>query len=395
MHKKPWRKPGRLLQLTVDSKENPPHVKLPYITHPRRIWTFLIATTAIAAIAFGAGYFVRSPQASILNAADKQVPVYAAAEMRVINQGLVAQALVVAGANVDVDGTSVTEANRSVVTDCVLETGLNLTFPAYLGGVSGRPLFALSLAIPLYRDLHFLDTGPDVVSLQSALGVEQTGTFDADTRDAFFRLYDDRDLDPPGATYWQSYVRMSEIVVLPTNGTVPIVAQFAPLGTVLSDTVKLVTLQTGPEQIAFRADVQEIAQLQQGATVTVSGRDGEESSAVVSSIGDCEPAQEAENGTNGAVAGYKILVDFVGETSAEAFTVGQSVTVTTSTEKNDPQLSIPILAIRQDSSGAYVIRRTSDNRSASVRIDVIEQGDGWASITPGIVNEGDEIKVAP
>jgi len=352
-------------------------------------------TAAIAALAFGAGFFVRSPQSSALDAADQQIPVYAAAEMRVVNHGLTAQALVIAGTKTAIDGTLVTAAAKSVVTDRVLDVGQTLAIPAYLGGVSGRPVFALSLSIPLYRDLHFRDSGPDVASFQAALGIEQTGTFTAETREAFVQLYADQNIAPPGENYWHSYVRMSEVVAVPPNSRAPIVTQRADLGTVLSTDKNFVLLQTGAAQVSFRADVQDVLQLAVGGPLVIRGGNGTESPAVVTSIGDFTSGQDGQDGSGATTAGYEILVNFIEEPSPENFGVGQSVTITTSTNEQDPMLSIPVLAVRQDSRGTYVIRRASAGPAESVRIVVVDQGDGWAAIEPGTLSEGDDVKVAP
>lgn len=68
--------------------------------------------------------------------------------------------------------------------------------------ISGRPLIALDLPFPLYRDISPGDTGPDVTAVQEALGrldrysQTPTGVFDRPTEAAIEQLYADLDTSP-------------------------------------------------------------------------------------------------------------------------------------------------------------------------------------------------------
>lgn len=84
-----------------------------------------------------------------------------------------------------------------VFTQVHLTTGQGVGSGTLVAEVSGRPLIALDVPFPLYRDIAPGDRGPDVTAVQEALGwlgrldAPFSGTFDNTTQAAVARLYED------------------------------------------------------------------------------------------------------------------------------------------------------------------------------------------------------------
>ena len=187
---------------------------------------------------------------------------------------------------------------------------------------------------------------------------------------------------------------MDEVLAIAAAGPRPMIAAIASVGVVLGDEVPFLTLQTGPSEVQFRALTRDVDQLAVGTQVAIRGADSAEVPGVVRSVGTFRPAENAADGGETTTAGYDISVDFV-DKPAEGFAVGESVLVVTGESEPAASLSVPLLAIRQDSSGSYVLKKGDGNQTTSVAITVVAERDGWVAVVSEALADGDEVQVAP
>ncbi|ARF73643.1 hypothetical protein B7C62_16275 [Kitasatospora albolonga] len=173
----------------------------------RRRWVVAIAVVAavLAASGVGASAFVKSP-AEAAAAAEAPPPdvLTAPVERRVLKDTLIVRGTVKATQVVDVSpGESGDTAGRAVVTRVVKNAGDAVGAGDILLEVSGRPVFALPGALPVYRDLRPGTRGPDVEQLQKALrgfghstAPDRPGTFGTGTGTALTAFYGKRGHEP-------------------------------------------------------------------------------------------------------------------------------------------------------------------------------------------------------
>lgn len=366
-------------------------VSLPWLSQPRRVIGFIAAFAVIAAVAFVAGLLIRSPVSSALDAADEIVPVYALVEQRQVDSGLVIQGLVVDSQRLDIAPPAVDGADRLVVTAMTSALGEAVASGKLLATVSGRPLIALALSIPLYRDINSGDSGPDVTSLQHSLGVPETGKFDKATSRAFRSLYSAVGQSVPGGNQ-STYVESSEIVSFDPSGSGWIVVETASVGEVLDDKNPLLTVSTGSPSVSVRANVAEAETLVPGSELNIR-LSGATVDGVVQSVG---PFQEAVQGESGATipAGFDVTIVFGADVDMSLVHSGDRVTVTSGAPVA-PSLAVPLIAIRQDDEGAYVLRGSRENDVTEVRVEVIRVSGGWAAVESDGLTAGDSVRTDP
>lgn len=103
-------------------------------------------------------------------------------------------------ADVGGDGTN---SSSLVVTNLFIHVGQSVAIGRVMVEVSGRPVFILPGAFPMYRDITAGARGPDVRELQAALDAlgfhtwDSHGVFGPSTRDALRRFYVARGYDAP------------------------------------------------------------------------------------------------------------------------------------------------------------------------------------------------------
>lgn len=363
-------------------------VNMPAVARKRLIAIFVLGTALLSVGAFVAGLFVRAPSAVLDDTAGSAVPVFASAELRVVEEGLVVQAITLQGPQTTISGAGVSESPRAVVTSINISEGQELASGQLIGAVSNRPVFTLALRLPLYRDIVFRDAGPDVASLQASLGVPQSGTFDNVTRAAFAQLYTSNGYSPPGGRASAAYVRLAEVVSI---GSVSVarVTHAAALGDELTSDLPLAVIETGPVRVGFRANVREFDQLSVGQAVEVQTA-GEVRPGVVSSIGPFAEASSGESGGS-ATPGYDVIVDLQ---SAEGLQAGISALVTTAVDDASAQLAVPTAAVRGDGSKNYVwVQDASD--VIRVPVVVTAQANGWVGLESDGLTVGDKVRVWP
>lgn len=285
----------------------------------------------------------------------------------------------------DVPGSAI-----PVVTEVRAEVGQSIEAGALLGFVSDRPVFAFPLKIPLYRELRSRDSGPDVSSLQAALKVEATGVMDYATLRAIRDLYEAAGSTPPGGNWAGMYVDTDEFYSLPPTDPPASILTLAAVGAVLSSDSPFAVIKTGADRITFRASVAELASIQVGGEARVQSADGTPALGTITSVSDFRDAEGADSAT----AGYDVIVDLSGLNEPVGMVAGQSVTVTTG-EIGEPSMAVPVLAIRSDSQGNYVLRRVLGKPPMRVDVSVDEHVDGWASVLSETLMIGDEVRIAP
>lgn len=366
-------------------------VRLPWLSRPRRIGIFLVVVIVVAGLAFAAGWFVRSPSSSVTQAANTAIPVFAKVEQRIVDPGFSSQGAVTSGETVSVIVNAVAGADRLVVSDMPVAIGDSLTSGAYLASVSDRPLFLLRLSVPLFRDLALGQSGSDVTALQAALGTSITAKMDRQTMNAIRTLYEQSGARPPGGTR-NTYVAWREIVSLPVGDALILVAGAAKSGAVLGADDPVMELRVGAPRVSTRVSAVGVGALTVGTQVVVRTIGLDEVSGVVSSVSAFVPAKEGDTG-EAIKGGFDVQVDFTEPLDESIFTPGKAVTVTLASSV-EPGLAIPVLAVRQDQKGAYVLRGSASD-TTRVSIAITAQAQGWASVQSNDLKVGDGVQVAP
>lgn len=369
--------------------EHTPHTqaKLRRLAHPRRTGVFIALAVAVAVVAFGLGTLVRSPDSLILDARDQTIPVFATVESRVVTADVRIQGDVVGSVAHPIYATAPDGAAVAVVTRVGVAPGVALTNGALVGTVSDRPVFALSLKIPLFRDIHRSDKGTDVSSLQDALGVPATAVLDTSTLNAVRHLYDGAELVPPGGAGAGTYVRLNEFVSLPSSDGPPLVRAVAGVGTLLDSNTPLATLSIGRGFVSVRASVSEADHIVQGSVASVQGADGTSSKGTVTSIGEFQSSGTVV----GRPPGRDIRIDLPED---DPLASGASVAVLFGVE-GDLATAVPTLAIRSDTAGDYVLRRADQGTAERVPVTILQNANGWSAVDSATLTVGDDVMVSP
>ncbi|MFC5931849.1 hypothetical protein [Cryobacterium melibiosiphilum] len=347
---------------------------------------FIGSAVVIAALAFVVGTWVSTPESLAISAADTIVPVYVSAEQREVGNFSTTQGAIVPGKTLEVRASTPAGSVRPVVTAVNYSVGSEVVSGSSLASVSDRPLIVLMTPIPLQRDLYFGDIGNDVSRLQDALRVAgvlttaSTGVMNRETLAAIRSVYEPTGASAPGGTGTNTYLRLEEIVAIPVKSAT--VISISTVGDILADS-PVATVQTSPNTLVAHASVLQIESLVVGSTVTVDSSAHKGSGTIVGT-----GPFSATGTTTDTGAGYDIYVDLPAEDLAK-FNVNDLATVTVAHDVRD-SLAIPLIAIRQDDSGSYVMvdgETTSagtDTNPGDMRIPitVTQQSGGWAAIEP-------------
>ncbi|MFF0477174.1 peptidoglycan-binding protein [Streptomyces sp. NPDC004284] len=176
----------------------------------RRVLMAVVAgAVLLSAAGVGAATLVKSPQEVAASAGPPAPDVLTATvERRVLKDSVVLRGTVAAAQSVDVTALAGgADTARAVVTKTPLAVGRAFGAGKVLLEVSGRPVFALPGALPVYRDLKPGSEGQDVRQLQRALaglghatGGDEAGTFGPGTQEALSSFYTSIGYDAPPAT---------------------------------------------------------------------------------------------------------------------------------------------------------------------------------------------------
>ncbi|MFC8597082.1 peptidoglycan-binding protein [Isoptericola sp. NPDC057191] len=397
--------------------------------------------------AFVAGSFVRSPWQDAVENAEGS----ASTTAQVVSREFSARTAPVAGA-VSLGATmtvAVPEVAtpRTVVTSATPAKGSRVSSGRVLAGVSGRPLIALDLQLPLYRDLTPGTTGPDVRSLQQALvdlGLLHgavDGEYGPATSGAVTALYTRSGYDPPAAVRYagaetadevlppadagagaetdetdetdatedvagtararparaeaQGTVRTgtplpwAEVVDVPAEGATVRTASKA--GRVLEPGSPLLTLRTGSAHVTARVPAADKAHYRRGTKVLVDlpGTETRRFEASITSRSRFRPGDG-----DGALPGYDIRVPLPAA-ALDGVRDGTSATVgPAAAEAAVTAPAVPLAAVRQDDGGTYVLTPAASG-DVPRRVDVTLglQQDGYLQVDAGEVTVGQTLVV--
>ncbi|WP_302170574.1 peptidoglycan-binding protein [Streptomyces sp. TBY4] len=174
----------------------------------RRRWVAVVAVGAVllSAAGVGASLVIKSPAQAAAEAGPPPLDVLVArVEKRVLRDTLIVRGTVTSAQAVPVTPAVAggEGAGPAVVTKVAVRQGDPVEAGKVLLEVSGRPVFALPGALPVYRDLKPGATGEDVKQLQKALaglghgaGSDKAGTFGAGTKAALGAFYKSIGYDP-------------------------------------------------------------------------------------------------------------------------------------------------------------------------------------------------------
>ncbi|MEU6144266.1 peptidoglycan-binding protein [Streptomyces sp. NPDC047081] len=177
----------------------------------RRRWLVGVAVGSVLLTGAGvaSAQLIRSPaQAAAETAPPEPDLLTAVVEHRVLKDTVVLRGTVRAGQAVDVapQGTSTEGAGAPVVTRLPVAAGDPVKAGQVILEVSGRPVFVLRGAIPVYRDLKPGAEGRDVGQLQTALrdlgfdtGGDAEDVFGEGTKSALEKYYGSIGYEPPQA----------------------------------------------------------------------------------------------------------------------------------------------------------------------------------------------------
>ncbi|MFC9029706.1 efflux RND transporter periplasmic adaptor subunit [Streptomyces arboris] len=166
----------------------------------RRRWVVAVVVGAVALSGAGvaASQVIKSPAQAVAEAGPPPMDVLVArVEKRVLRDTVIVRGTATAGQTVRITPVMGGEgAGTPVVTKLPLSAGDRVTAGRVLLEVSGRPVFALAGALPVYRDLKPGATGDDVRQVQKALaarghgtGSDRAGTFGPGTKAALTAFY--------------------------------------------------------------------------------------------------------------------------------------------------------------------------------------------------------------
>lgn len=414
-------------------------ITLNRLRKPVRVVVFLTVVALLLVASFIAGRFVQAPNSAAVQAAQQTIPVTVRVEERVVAQHFEVAATVTAGPTVSLtpmlstSGVSVSTKSsvsdttgtdnstlpgrpegseaagagtasgssagrnvdtpqnapapeRAVVTGAKVQLGQTIAYGQLLGEVSGRPVFSAPSTFPLYRDLIPGSMGEDVLALQRLLlslgyaSVQTTGKFDAVSLNALDHFYQNNGYAVPIIGSGIKGFSWREFLAVPNDASV--VTQMASAGTVLEGETTLITLKTSPDVISARVNVAEADKLTVGQTLLV---------------------------IKGVAAPVEAQVTAISEFTVDEATKwsGRTVTVTLppalgwasaseplklrSSSQPAPGIALPVVAVRQDSSGTYVVLAPGGSTADTVTeaapeqrvfIKVLAQSGGWVAIEP-------------
>lgn len=184
---------------------------------------------------------------------------------------------------------------------------------------------------------------------------------------------------------------MAEVIGVPGSGVT--VVDIAAVGTELSgDGVSVAQVRSGEPAVTVRVGASEAGTFTPGVAVTVTGA-SDTSRTSVGTVGAVGPFV-ATSTEGGAPPGYDVTVVLPPE---QPFAQGQGVTVTVaSTGPVLEGLAVPLIAVREDGDGAYVLveAQDADTEPGRTAVTVVGSAGGYAVVTGDGVAAGSSVVVS-
>lgn len=351
-----------------------------------------VACTAFAAGGLATGYAVHSPSDDAL--AHSRASLSASAtvvERSFAPEQVRAEGTVALGEGRDVVVTPVGGQEAQVVTSHTKHPGQTVRSGEVLATVSGRPVIALQLPFELYRDLATGDSGPDVKAVQESLRAASLydgpldGTFTEDLARAVRRLHRSAGATDPTGT--RTVLRRSEVT--PISAPRATVVSLAPVGTRIDGSGGVLgRLRSGAARAVVRAGVDDKEHFRTGATVEVRGV-FDQTSPTPARVASVSGFLEADDSSD--LPGYDITLTFL-HSKDLPFDDGDAISASPrSAERRVTGTAVPLVAVRQDSSGTYVV--VAGAAPSPVRVRVEDSSDGWALVAPGALAVGQTVLI--
>lgn len=361
-------------------------VRLRRISRPRLLILFAIIVVIVAAGSFVAGHLLTGTASSVEEANQVTVPVTARVETRSVTESASVQGTVSAGQQLAVTPSAPEGTTAPVVVAVAQSVGSTVTSGSLLGVVSNRPVFLLQSPIPFFRDLSLNDTGADVTALQGALNqgglsTPVSGKVTNATLSAVKSMYKRAGFALPGGTS-STTIDVQEFATM--NSASPTVISEASIGETLSAQTPLMTLQLSPDVVTARVNELQHNSFPVGAAVKVSASAGHDGTGKVVAVSGFQATSDAQ-----PIAGYDIQISFDDPKAAPSVS---SPVVVTAIAAAAPSLAVPLIAVRQDSHGAYVVVKESGKKSRRADVTITARADGWAAVTGGI-EAGQQVSV--
>lgn len=350
------------------------------VTHAGRLLAYLCLVAAVGGGAFAAGAMISTPEEAALAGADAVVPVIVSVEDRVVVDQESVQGVVAPGRVISINPGTTDESLRAIVTSQNFDIGETINTGVSLGSLADRPLILIEMPTPMVRDLSFGDSGPDVIRFQEALqkidtqSVPQTGVVDDLTLDAVRRLYARNEVAAPGAELRETQIAISEYVTLP--GPSARLVGRSNVGEMLDSDATFAQLQVSPNYVSTRVNVLQVDSFSVDQIVILRGSGGLETTGSIASISEfLEPDPE-----QGLASGHDLVIELPTDSETdESLEVNAPVNILADSS-TDLSTAVPLISIRQNENGPYVVKQESDGLRTQVPIIIISEGSGWVAI---------------
>jgi len=313
------------------------------------------------------------------------------------------------------------------VTKLDVATGSTIRNGEQLAEIDGAPLFALTGAVPAWRDLLPGDSGPDVAELQSALaslgfydGADTPGYYGPATQDAVYDYFWHLGYTPPS----DGGVPEADVVFLPSlpatvlavNGAVgqqpgqPFL-ELADRGS-LALTGELPPGYAGQVKAGLKVQIYDeltgihatgtVANLGTATTTVPTGTvvpiGGSGAAASGSSSASSSSSDSSNSGDSTAAAPF-VPLDVRPSAALPAALDGENVLVTVETGQTEGAvLTVPVAAIVTSASGtSYVTIAGAHGRQSNVAVTPGLSENGYVQVTPvtaGSLEAGDNVVVS-
>ena len=374
-------------------------VRLRPVARPGAVVSALALIVFVAAGAFFAGSELRPPEAPT-SGEERPLITTARVELRSVYEGIQVVGRVVPPKEVAVHlGSEAARpgVDRNVVTRSVVSPGQEVRAGDLLAEISGRPVLAVPPDTPLYRDLKIGSVGEDVRALQRMLrglgyAVDGEGRLGAVTMTAIEQWY-------RGAGYQLAKRRQlawSELVPLPAQQVT--IVRATRVGRVVGGGTPIALGLRGKPHIDLRVDAGQIDAFRSVRSVYVT-HEGKEYRAGIRSIGTL--ATDEESGRSS----YPIRVRLPSKLSEDPTLTSLPVSTVRPAE---PSLAVPVVALREDARGRYVLVLASPEGSEGqgspesapkeqtrrVPVEVIAVAGGWVAVAEDpLLEEGTQLRV--